>query len=149
MGGAHAELLRDTLRANGREVRLWSRTYDLNSITDDTIVVVRRDPLAAVLELYSQEGHSGKSLSPAVVGARVKQYCEEAVRQISRIRSGVSTRTLYTEDHTKPRHWAASMGVKISIDRDMRVDPIANEHELRTLCERDLATTIAEYKSTI
>jgi hypothetical protein len=146
-GRAQEQVLERVIRANGDEVRLWRGWVDCSQFAQDSpvIIVATGDPIGAVLTAYTIEGHTS-ALSPAIVGARVKQYCELAQANWQAVRAhNPNARLLITENHTKTRHWAASMGYKTVPEVDYTAHGTPNEQELRTLCERDLAATLGDY----
>lgn len=146
-GRAQEQVLDRVIRSNGYESRLWRGWVDCSQFAQDSqvIIVATRDPIGAVLTAYTIEGHTS-ALSPAIVGARVKQYCELAQANWQAVQAHTpDARTLITENHTKTRHWAASMGYKTVPEVDYTTHNIANALELRTLCERDLAGELEAY----
>lgn len=151
-GWAGAETLLEVITLNGGTAIYHLAWADSESMRDEErFLVVARDPITAILRAYSQEGYDCE-ISPAIFGQRLVRYCKDATYNIGKINGlddAISSRTLYTEDHTHARHWAQSLGMKNYPSTTTPTITVANADELRTLCERDLHTTIADYKSVI
>ena len=151
-GWAGAETLLEVITLNGGTATYhlaWADSASMRGL--ERVLVVARDPVAAIVRAYSHEGYACE-ISPAIFGQRLQRYCKDAVynlSKISQLADGITSRRLYTEDHTQARHWAQSLGLKNYPSTTTAKITVANAHELRELCERDLASTIAEYKSVI
>ena len=146
-GRAQEQVLDGVIRANDHESRLWQGVVNTQDLWPDShkIIVATQDPIGAVLTAYTVEGHTS-ALSPSMFGTRLTEYCERARANWSRIReASPDARVLITENHTKPRHWAATMGFKTVPDAEYTTHNIANELELRNICELELASELKAY----